>query len=133
MLHIELNELYHTKRSMSLSVSFTSIDLVCTFANFVHLFKIHEREISSKCSIFITTTIWQQGMPIDSNIMHDHFNFTIFGQNWTSYFKFGCLNLDNMYVCIKSSLTSPTTKNNSAFFISSRNLKKDSFMYIVTT
>ena len=42
LLHIELNEPYRTNRSMSLSISFTVVDLVCIFANFVHLFKIHE-------------------------------------------------------------------------------------------
>ena len=63
----------------------------------------------------------------------DIFNVTISGQNWTSHLKFRCLNLDNVYAYSETWVTSPTTKNNSAFFISSQNLRKDSFVYTLAT
>ena len=67
--------------------------------------------------------MWAQGMSFDLNIMQEHFKATNCDQNWTSHFEHGCLSLDNVYDRNVSLLIIQVTKNNSAFFISSRNLK----------
>ena len=72
--------------------------------------------------------MWAQGMSFNLNIMQEHFKATNYDQNWTSHFEHGCLNLDNVYDRNVSLLIIQVTKNNSAFFISSRNLKNDSLV-----
>ena len=67
-------------------------------------------------------------MSFDLNIMQEHFKATNCDQNWTSHFEHECLSLDNVYDRNVSLLIIQVTKNNFAFFISSRNLKNDSLV-----
>ena len=73
----------------------------------------------------MTTTMWAQGMLIDSNIIQEHFKVSNSRQNCTSHVKASCLNLDNEYEREVSLFSTPITKKKFAFFISSRNLKNE--------